>query len=237
MSKKGAFHFTGLQKAIIWIVALLCVWKIIQVPAVWDSVMQFLGDGEVPITHKTLSPAGMVWAASGVAVLVIALILHKELARLVRFIRHRPSTPVEIVPVTEMPVIEETPADEPAAVTPSIAAPVWPIVIKQPRKRHLPTLSPHTKQTLIRAGKRSGVTLAHAAIIGTAWTGAAVHTLAILTGRVLYRAWRHAEPRLRRFDHWLEIRVKRVLKHQSIAPWVELIRDFAHVMGVSSRKE
>lgn len=238
MSKKGAFHFTGLQKAIIWIVVLLCVWRIIQVPSVWDAVMQFLGDGEVPIIHKMLSPAGMMWAASGFAAVVIMLILHKELAHLIRFIRRGPSMPVETaVETVDVPVADEPPTTEPMAVAPTVAAPTWPIIIKQPHRRRFPALSPQTKQACMRTSKHYGVAVTHAVIVGTAWTGAAVHTLAVLTGRALYRVWRRAEPYLHRFDHWLEVRVKKALKHQSIAPWIELVRDIAHVMSAPSRKE
>ncbi|HYH74721.1 MAG TPA: hypothetical protein VD735_02050 [Candidatus Saccharimonadales bacterium] len=54
--KRIHFGLTTWQKAILWIGVLVCVWRFMQVPAVFDAVLKFYAAGQVPGTDIVLTP-------------------------------------------------------------------------------------------------------------------------------------------------------------------------------------
>jgi hypothetical protein len=205
MWRKEAFRFSGVQKAIIGIAGFLCVWRFLQVPAVGEAILNFFAGGEVPFSHATLSPAGMIWAAAGIATAVILLILRKELVRFVHFVMRKHSVQQPI------PQAEPTVFEDPKSLS------QWPIIV--------------TRARTARAAERLRLLLRFLAI---GWLAAMVIVAKLVAATIhaIVRGWHSIEPHIRRFDHWLEMQVHALFTRKPLAMWVGAIREVVSVLSI-----
>jgi hypothetical protein len=208
MKPSGRFGLVGWQKAVLWIAFILCIWRFLQVPAIFDALLKFYAAGEIPGTDVVLSPDAALWfvfITSSVGALVLFLrlfVFRRSDAYVLQHAHNEPQPVVSLKPVAEpQPVVAAKPS-KPKRIGPS------PLAAMAGR---------------VRTGIAHGVTavLAYArprlAVAGRALRriAAALYRLgkkyglraAAFVALLLVTIWDWAKPHIHRFDTWLEVRL------------------------------
>jgi hypothetical protein len=96
-------------KVAVWTLVIFELWLLLQVPAVGESLFDFIIGGEVPGTNKVLSPTEMIYFLIGIFVLAAGIIFKKEIVGLInRYLARHSSRQVESADVPQ--VIQARPA-------------------------------------------------------------------------------------------------------------------------------
>ncbi len=220
MPAKSRFANTFTQKMILWVVALLCAWELLQKQTVTDAILAFCCAGVVPGTGLVLSPDTVVRIATGALVAGGLALCIKPVLRIVK--RRRLSSTATAVAVVL--ATESAPISSPDPTTPSKAETAAPrpsqpaskfnlhIALHLPRwaqmvvgaqtglaRRVRPTAL-LVAQLLDRAARRCVKVCG----IGVAVGRTTAVRSAKFTAAKSVAFWRCADPHFRQFDAWLE---------------------------------
>lgn len=180
---------TTFIKTTVWILIIIELWLLLQVPAVGNAFFSFIVGGEVPGTSKILSLNEMILFLTGLFVLAVSLLFHREINLLLGGTRQQKRA------VTRAAA---TPAPKLHAGKPAKTARV---------KRQLPTF---TFAPLIRSISRATPVLAYARTKSVRWlhlgllqAQKAAKYSAITGSYYARKGWRIADTKSRVFWKWL----------------------------------
>lgn len=201
-----------LIKLAVVLLAIKELWLLLGVPAVANTLVDFLTVGAIPGTDRTLTPSQIYGLLAVVFVVVSGLIFRKELQRLYGRIKARnvaigqAAQPVSMpIPHPLSPITIITPADVRETVLPA-----------GPRKTQLWAWRMKGVWLLLRIQWAQYVSVARAWAVRTgkliAWhaavAGRSIARISVVAAKFAARKavdlWRAIEPYLRRFDKWLE---------------------------------
>lgn len=190
--------YASVIKTAVWILIIVELWLLLQVPAVGEEFFSFIVGGEVPGTNKILTLNEMILFLAGFFVLAVGVLFHREINLLVGAI-WRPHKQ------KAAPSAAQTSKPQASKPKPAKAARVKrrkPVVMPALRKAlpvlvDLKTIGLHWLRTglarvqkAVRYGVVSG---SHYAQIG--WAAAVAYAKTF---------WKWLQPRIKRFDRWLE---------------------------------
>lgn len=178
----------GEKKFIIWFGLALALWRIIELSVVQNAFLQFLAVGQVPITHKTLSPHGVFLVLATVFSASLLLIFRTELVRSLR--RHGRSE-------SQAKTVEETVViTRSRRAVEAVPAPKLGIKDRKLPLLYVPSIRPFARKA--KAVLRKAAAAEYDSL----------RTIFVFIWKVLVfvaiHVWRFAEPRIRRFDKWLD---------------------------------
>ena len=223
MEHRRRFGFTPLQKTILWVAVLLCVWRFLQVPAIFDALLKFCAAGQIPGTSVTLSADTVLWivfvsSALGVLALFYKLFIHVSAADIVR-------TPPPTVAVPS-PRQAPRPRRRPSGAAPHILPVVSPVaaVLRDKAPVFSARILRPARVGMVAARQGWVVTRPRLVAAGKlAWRGTRVAVAQARSAAII--SWRASEPYARQFDAWLGRRLN------GYAPTARLIRFGRTVLG------
>jgi membrane protein implicated in regulation of membrane protease activity len=208
MNNRPRFAFTHGQKAILWIGAFLCLWQLMQVPAVVDVMLDFYAAGIVPGTNIVLSPDAVLRLFFAVIFSVALYLFYRKFGRRPRSQR-QPQTYDATAMVDLLSVAYRRHVRPPTAkahIVDRVQAMGGRLAATAPVRAIA-----RTAGGVVRGADRifTGIGrvtewLVIQAIVVVAWS---VVWIGQLTGIALKFMWRHIEPSIRECDRWLERKV------------------------------
>jgi hypothetical protein len=216
-------------KVAVWALVIFELWLLLQVPAVGESLFDFIIGGEVPGTTKVLSPTEMIYFLIGVFVLAAGLIFKKEIVELInRYLTRHSNRQVESADMPQ--VVQARPA---AAVSrpKRVAAVKASQFIQKQRAASLlllvrartdnrfrsvgqyvrQQLWPRVAAALIVVRQKLqqlGAQLQKGAVWLLAMTAYLSYRLWVIVSTRSMQLWRWARPYMERCDRWLEYKLR-----------------------------
>jgi hypothetical protein len=190
--------YASVIKTAVWILIIVELWLLLQVPAVGDALFSFIVGGEVPGTSKILTLNEMILFLTGLFVLAAGLLFHREINMLVGGMR-RPQKQVVAHVVAKAP---QPQASKPKRLKASRVTRRQSVVRPLLRKTisvlvDLKTISMYWLSVglaqLQKVARHGAVTGAY--YVQQGWTTAVTHAKAF---------WKWLRPRIERFDRWLD---------------------------------
>jgi hypothetical protein len=213
-------------KTAVWLLVILELWLLLQVPSVGDALFSFVVGGELPGTNKILTPQDMTLFSAGTFLLLVSLIFHKDINRLVsRLSRKRPqSQHVQGQVMTATPPTETPPKQASISAALSQLRHVVNSAYESLRPR-VRTLGEQLRQAFRASKQKSVIAWQHLrkAII---WTIAMEVYIVYRAWTLAVALWRKARPYMERFDRWLN---RRLHQNQQASD----VLAFAHEAGAT----
>jgi hypothetical protein len=175
------YSLTTIQKLIIGAGLALLGWRLLQEPAIFNPLINFLGAGVVPGTQQALSP-------DAILKIILACFMVAILAIFIRlFVWRRPlgKTKRAVASAPTPSLVSPRPAKHRLAAVKAF----WLRHAANMHRPAMPAWLPRLLRTVISWLRRTGLRL---------WA-----IMLVLASQ----AWLWVEPRIRRFDTWLEVRL------------------------------
>lgn len=213
MGHRRRFAFSPGQKILLWVSGLLCLWQIIQIPAIFDPILDFYAAGIVPGTSIVLAPDTVLHFLLAFLVSCITVICYWQFGRRSR--RRIQTTTVAASPES---------ATVTSPVTKRIGVPHMQqrtLAVRDEVVRYVNCAFVYMRSSMARlhgsairswrwlrphAVRAGHVGMAVLGRIGNALVAVVIWILAVESALAIW-TWQYMEPHIRHFDRWLERRV------------------------------
>jgi hypothetical protein len=208
---KSRFGLVLWQKAVLWIAALLCVWRFLENPVIFDAILNFYAAGEVPGTDMVLSPDAMLRLVFIVCVAGAVAIFWKlfVFGLIVRAARALHTTKPAASPA---PAVQQL---RPVALPAKPVRPAQPSWFRKAGRRVadvVRTSNGRVRQVTAKTWNTIRPRLAYATTQlwrfirqAARFTVRMSRITATFIALIAMQVWDWIEPRFRSFDNWLEL--------------------------------
>jgi hypothetical protein len=186
---------TSVIKTAIWLLVIVELWLLVQVPSVGNAIFSFVVGGEMPGTDKILSMRDMMLFLTGLFILVLSLVFRKEINAALNTIgKSRRSAPLS------------DSQDQKTKETPTAVAQPKPVTRLSGRKAINPLVRGFLKLSSI--GWRTLLVLFGFVRNSVLKICMALAFVIFETGKasslIIMRFWRFVRPYIEQYDRWLD---------------------------------